>query len=356
MIGRRMRTMLAGLASGAMLLATSACVGPFAEDTVTIKARFTDTVGVFPGNDVDVLGVPVGRVTKVRPEGTSVLVEMKIRSDLKVPADVQALIIPPSVINDRYIELAPVWRKGPTLAAGAEIPLERTRTPVEFDRIIRALDTLAVKLSEDKRNVGAIQDALAVAADNFRGNGTTLNRSIKGLAAALGTFAERKDDISGIITALDGLTSAFAENDATIRRFSNNVTTATEILAENGRALNQTVQALAVALREVGQFVKENQGAVKTGLTDLTTVIGVLNRHRIRLTEALDVLPLTFQNLTQVVDRTDNRFRANASASSNILNPVIAQQFCDGFGPFLCPNAGKPIGSISDAFGNRRAR
>lgn len=355
MTGRFSRV-LAALAGIAMLLGTSACVGPLGEDTKTIKARFVDSVGVFPGNDVDVLGVPVGKVSKVRPQGTSVLVEMKVPADLRVPADVQALVIPPSVINDRYIELAPVWRKGPTLADGAEIPLERTRTPVEFDRIIRALDTLAVTLSEDKRTTGAIQDALSVAADNFKGNGKNLNRSIKGLAAALGTFAERKDDISGIINALDGLTSAFARNDATIRRFSNSVTTATEVLADNGQALNRTVEALAVALREVGQFVKENQGAVRTGLSDLASVISVLNRHRIELTEALDVLPLTFQNLARVVDRNDGRFRANASAADNILNPVIAQQFCDGFGPFLCPNAGKPIGSISDAFRARRAR
>lgn len=355
-MSRLLRATAALTAAVGLLAGTSACVGPLAEDTRTIKARFTDSVGVFPGNDVDVLGVPVGRVSKVRPQGTSVLVEMKIRADLKVPADVAALIIPPSVINDRYIELAPVWREGPTLGDDEEIPLSRTRTPVEFDRIIRALDTLAVTLSEDKRTTGAIGDALSVAAENFKGNGGKLNRSIKGLAAALGTFAERKDDISGIINALDGLTSAFAENDATIRTFSNNVTTATEVLADNGAALNATVQALAVALREVGSFVKENQGAVQTGLSDLTTVLGVLNRHRVRLTEALDVLPLTFQNLTAVVDRTDGRFRANASAASNILNPVIAQQFCDGFGPFLCPNAGKPIGSISDAWRERRAR
>lgn len=349
-----MRGAVAALAA-CLALGTAGC-GPLGEGTTTVRARFTDSVGIFPGNDVDVLGVPVGRVTKVSPQGKSVLIEMKVRDSLKIPADVQALIIPPSVINDRYVELAPVWRKGPLLAAGAEIPLARTRTPVEFDRIVRALDTLATSLSSEQANIGAIQDALEVGAANFAGNGEKINRGIKGFAAALGTLSERREDLSGIVNALDGLTSAFARNDATIRRFSKNVTTATEVLAENGQALNQTVAALATALKEVGAFVKEHQDALGTGLRDLTTVLDVINRNRVTLTEALDVLPLTFQNLTRTVNPANQRFRSNASAAANILNPVIAQQFCDGFGPFLCPNAGKPIGSISDVFGQRRSR
>ncbi|MGQ0847318.1 MAG: MCE family protein [Sporichthyaceae bacterium] len=339
----------------AVVLGTAGC-GPLSEDTQTVKARFADSVGIFPGNDVDVLGVPVGRVTKVSPQGTTTLIEMKVRKNLKIPADVQALIIPPSVINDRYVELAPVWKAGPTLPAGTEIPLARTRNPVEFDRIVRALDTLATSLSSERANIGAIQDALEVGAANFAGNGAKINRGIKGLATALETFSDRREDISGIVKALDGLTASFARNDATIRKFSTNVTTATEVLADNGQALNQTVAALATALREVGAFVKENQSGLGTSLRDLTEVLAVVNRHRVTLTEALDVLPLTFQNLTKTVNPANQRLVSNASAAANVLNPVIAQQFCDGFGPFLCPTAGKPIGSISDAFGDRKSR
>ena len=62
---------------------------------------------------------------------------------------------------------------------------------------------------------------------------------------------------------------------------------------------------------------------------------------------------LTFQNLAQAINPADHRMRANASAAANILNPVVAQQFCDSFGPFLCANAGKPIGSFSASWRQR---
>ncbi|HZE66120.1 MAG TPA: MCE family protein [Sporichthyaceae bacterium] len=354
-----MRQILQRSTAGVAVLAGLLCAGcvPFVGgDHITLSAVFTESVGVYPGNTVDVLGVPVGRVTKVTPQGTSVLVRMSVTKSQPIPADAGALIIPPSVIADRYVELSPVWKAGPRMADGAVIPLARTRTPVEFDRIIRALDKLATSFTSDQKTVGAIRDALGVAASNLKGNGLKIHQSIEGLSAAIGTLADNRDDISGLVRSLDGLAGAFARNDATVRAFSKNVTDATAVLAGNGDQLNKTLNALSTAVTEVAAFVKKNQSAAKGTLEDLTAVLSVLNAHRQQLTEALDVLPLTFQNLAMAVSPKNQRMVGNASAASNILNPVIAQQFCDSFGPFLCPNAGKPIGSISDAFGPRGAR
>jgi virulence factor Mce-like protein len=349
---RRQRVAANALTVAGLCLGTTACL-PFVSDTMTISARFTESVGLFPGNRVDVLGVPIGRVTDVKPQGTSVLVRMNVPSDFKIPAGAQALIIPPSVITDRYVELTPAWTSGPTLTSGTEIPLARTRTPVEFDRIVRSLDTLSNSLNGDQATVAAIRDALHVGATNLKGNGSAIHQSIQGLSAALGTLAENSENISGLIHSLDGLTAAFAQNDATVRQFSKNVTAATQLLSDNGKNLNDTVSALATALGEVSSFVKSNQAAFGTAVGDLSNVLSVINAHKGALTEALDVLPLTFQNLAQAINPADHRMRANASAAANILNPVVAQQFCDSFGPFLCANAGKPIGSFSASWRQR---
>ena len=348
----RWRRSCAAAASAAALIAGAGCsaLDVLGEDTITITAHFTDSVGLFPGNHVDVLGVPIGTVTDVEPQGTSVAVTMRIPADFAVPADAGALIIPPTVITDRYVELTPVWTSGPVLPDGGVIPLERTRTPVEFDRIIRALDGLANSLTADARTVGAIQDALGVAARNLKGNGTAINKGIAGLSAVVGTLAADREDITALIRSLDGLTATFAQNDATIRRFGRNITRATTVLAENGALLGQTLDALTAALGDVRKFVNDNSGAVRTGVRDLTAVLAVLNDHRAELTEALDVLPLTLQNLSRAVDPESRRLVFNASAAANLLNPVALQQLCDAIGT-LCPNRGRPIGALSEVFG-----
>jgi virulence factor Mce-like protein len=352
-LGRTRRALAAGTVTVA-LLAAGGC-GVLGGDQKTITAHFADSIGLFPGNHVDVLGVPIGTVTKVDPQGTSVAVTMKVPADFKIPANAGALIIPPTVITDRYVELTPVWKSGPLMPDGGVIPLERTRTPVEFDRVIKALDGLANSLSSDAKTVGAIQDALGVAAKNLKGNGTAINKGIAGLTTVISTLSNDREDLAKLISALDGLTTTFAQNDATIRRFGKNITKATQVLAENGSLLTQTLESLTVALGDVQRFVRTNSGAVKTTVQDLTAVLQTLNAHRAELTEAVDVLPLTLQNLTRAVDPSQKRVTFNASAAANLLNPVVVQQFCDAFGT-LCPNHGKPIGALSEVFGPQGLR
>ena len=61
----------------------------------TVTAHFPRAVSVFVGTDVRVLGVTVGRVTSVTPDGSSVAVEMEYDADVRLPADAQAAIVPP---------------------------------------------------------------------------------------------------------------------------------------------------------------------------------------------------------------------------------------------------------------------
>ena len=82
------------------------------DDTKTVTAYFPRAVSVYEGSDVRVLGVPVGKVEKVVPEGTRVKVTMRYDGSVKVPADAQAVIVSPSVVGDRYIQLAPAYKSG----------------------------------------------------------------------------------------------------------------------------------------------------------------------------------------------------------------------------------------------------
>jgi phospholipid/cholesterol/gamma-HCH transport system substrate-binding protein len=337
------------------LLATGSCGLP-GEDMITVTAHFTDSVGLFEGNNVDVLGVPVGKVTDVTPKGDRVEIRMKLPKDMAIPATAGALIIPPTVITDRYIELTPAYTGGPALADGAVIPLERTRTPVEFDRIIRAIDDLANSLTADEATTGAIRDALGVAAQNLAGNGADVRRSIEGLSEAVGTLSANRDDLIGLVKSLDTLTATFARNDATVRQFSRNVTDATAVLAASGPELQKTIAALTTALTEVGDFVARNKKLARNGVVALTDVLETLNKHRSDVAEALDVLPLTFQNLALMVDPRTRRIRSNASAAANLLNPVIMNQICRGLGLAPCPEVPKPSGALGDVFGPARTR
>ncbi len=94
-----------------------------------VIAYFEDSAGLFVGNDVGILGVAVGKITSIEPDGDQVKVTMEVDDDYDVPADAGAVVVARSVATDRYVELTPVYSKGPTLEDGDEIAIERTRDP-----------------------------------------------------------------------------------------------------------------------------------------------------------------------------------------------------------------------------------
>jgi len=77
-----------------------------------LAVHFVATVGLQPGSDVRILGVRVGEVVAVTPQGRTVTVDLRYDATYDVPADAQAVIVPPSVVSDRYVQLAPAYTAG----------------------------------------------------------------------------------------------------------------------------------------------------------------------------------------------------------------------------------------------------
>src|SRR5664279_2491077 len=69
----------------------------------TVTAHFTRATGLYKGSSVRVLGVIVGKITSIKPEGETVAVKMSYSSKRRVPATASAFIIPPSLVSDRYV-------------------------------------------------------------------------------------------------------------------------------------------------------------------------------------------------------------------------------------------------------------
>jgi len=95
----------------------------------TVSAHFDRTVSLFEGSEVRILGVNAGKVTAVVPEGNSVRVEMEYDAEYTVPADAQAVIITPTLVADRFVQLTPAYSGG-----------QRCRTARDVDRAVEGGD------------------------------------------------------------------------------------------------------------------------------------------------------------------------------------------------------------------------
>jgi phospholipid/cholesterol/gamma-HCH transport system substrate-binding protein len=264
-----------------------------------ITAYFTSATGVFEDNSVRVLGVPVGSIVEVAPEGTRVRVEMRIDDpDLKLPADAKAAVVSPSLVTGRYIQLAPTWSGGPELQSGAVIPVERTAVPLGVDDLARTTTELAEALGPRGINAeGALADALDVGAANLDGNGQAVNDTIRNVGELSGTLADSREDLFGTVTELQSFVSMLAENDAEVREFNKRLEDVAGFLAAERGDLATAVRELSIALGEVADFVRDNREVLHSNVDRLTDVTAVLVEQRDALAEVLDVAPAALGNL-----------------------------------------------------------
>lgn len=265
---------------------------------VRVTAYFPRTVGIYPGSDVRVLGVRIGEVSKITPQGDRVRVELEYDRGHRVPAGAQAAIVNSSVVSDRYVQLLPVYRKGAVMRDGDVIPESRTAVPVELDRIFDSLHTTAEALGPNGANKqGALSRLLGVSADNLRGQGQNLNRTVGDLSQAVTTLSDGRGDLFGTVRNLQVFTAALAADDAGVRSFDTDLADVAGQLAGERKDLAAALKYLAAALGDVAGFVKGNKKAMTSDVQDLAEVTKVLVTQRAALEELLTVAPTGLSNL-----------------------------------------------------------
>ncbi|WP_228473045.1 MCE family protein [Streptomyces cyaneochromogenes] len=297
-MSNRWKKRLALLTALALVAAIGYILWPRPEP-VRVTAYFPRTVGIYPGSDVRVLGVRIGEVKAITPEGGRVRVELEYDADRKVPADAQAAIINSSVVSDRYVQLLPVYRgDGPVLRNGDEIPESRTAVPVELDRIFDSLHTTAEALGPDGANKdGALSRLLGVSADNLDGQGANLHQTVEDLSAAVTTLSDGRTDLFGTIRNLQVFTAALAADDKSVRSFNSNLAKVAEQLAGEREDLAAALKNLGTALGDVSDFVKRNKKSLTSNVEGLSKVTKVLVTQRAALEELLEVAPTGMSNL-----------------------------------------------------------
>ncbi|MFF7352013.1 MCE family protein [Streptomyces filipinensis] len=267
-------------------------------EPVRVTAYFPRTVGIYPGSDVRVLGVRIGEVKKIKPEGDRVRVELEYGQGRKVPAGAKAAIINSSVVSDRYVQLLPVYRKGPVLRSGAVIPESRTAVPVELDRIFDSLHTTADALGPKGADKdGSLSRLLGVSADNLDGQGENLHQTVHDLSGAVTTLSDGRTDLFGTVRHLQVFTAALAADDKSVRSFDTSLAQVAKQLAGERKDLADALTNLGTALGDVSAFVKKNKKSLTTDVKGLGKVTKVLVAQRAALDELLRVAPTGLSNL-----------------------------------------------------------
>jgi virulence factor Mce-like protein len=285
-----------------------------------VVASFPRAVSLYEGSDVKILGVPVGKVESVVPSGTVVKVKLYYDAEHKVPADAKAVVVSPSVVGDRFVQLTPAYSGGDVMTDNAELGVDRTATPLELDEIFGALNDLNIALGPDGANrvvdggVGPLTRLLDSTARNFGGQGAQFNTTLKNLGALTKTLADNKEEFFGTLEQVQEFTATLERNDQTVRAFNDSLAGGADLLADERQELAAVLRNLSVAMTEVRGFLRENRGALTRNIAGLNRISKVLVKRRDAVEKTLRYAPAALNNLflagnvkQGTLDTRDNR-------------------------------------------------
>ena len=143
----------------------------------------TGASALYEGNDVRVLGVRVGHVDEVEPQGDRCGSTCSSTDGVEIPADAQAVVVAPSLVSDRYVQLTPAYTGGPAMAERHGDPARAHRDPGRAGRPVREPQRAQRPRSARTAptRTARCRTCSTPLAANLDGNGEALNETIKQL-------------------------------------------------------------------------------------------------------------------------------------------------------------------------------
>jgi phospholipid/cholesterol/gamma-HCH transport system substrate-binding protein len=243
---------------GAALVAGGCTLPGRVEGPVELTATFEDVGDLVAGHSVQVADVRVGSITSIElTDDYRAMVTMRIKDDLGLPDNAEAVLRTTSLLGEKFIELrVPRDEDGQeqpsdgVLADGDEITNAVQAPELEFVAE-EAVQVLAGVVSND---LAALIETGAV---GFGGRASELGSLIDGLAVVSSTMADQTGNIVAIIERLDRATATLAGGSGKIDQLLLNLAETTEVLADNRELALQTIRDLTRLAKDQNEMVFE---------------------------------------------------------------------------------------------------
>jgi phospholipid/cholesterol/gamma-HCH transport system substrate-binding protein len=245
--------------------------------TNTVVAEFAQTLALYPGDKVSIMGVKVGTIDKIEPAGDKMKVTFTYESKYKVPANVTASILNPSLVSSRNIQLAPPYTGGPVLKDNALIPVDRTQIPVEYDDLRDSIDRILTDLGPTPQQPkGPFGDVIESFSDGLAGKGQKINTTLNNLSEALSTLNQGRGDFFGVVKSLALFVDALYKSDKQFVALNDDLAQFTNSFTNTDQELAHAVRDLNDLLTTTRQFLDENSGVLAKDVDNLAEVTNAI--------------------------------------------------------------------------------
>ena len=291
-------------------------------DRTHITAYFDNSNGLFRGDEVRILGVPVGAIDAIEPEPNRVKISFWVDDTVKVPAEARAAILSPQLVTARAIQLTPAYTGGPVMRNGAVIPQTRTAVPLEWDDLRAQLNKLTDALQPTQPGgVSTLGAFINTAADNLRGQGANIRDTIIKMSQAFSILGDHSNDIFSTIKNLSVVVAALHDSSSLLRELNDNLASVTTLLANDPDEVGHAISDLNTVVGDTTSFIAENREALGTTTDKLSSISNAIVGSLDDIKQTLHVAPNAFQNFVNIYQPAQSALSGDM-AINNFANPI----------------------------------
>ncbi len=339
---------VAGVILSNQRLALPGWVPVFGSHYTDVDAELSSAQAVTPGQGqtVNVAGVEVGEIARVRLEQGKAIVTLRLdKGTVPVYRDASVLLRPKTGLKDMVAELTPGTKAAGELEPGERIPISQTLPDVNLDEILAALDGdtrayLQMLLTDGgealKGNGRALADTFRrfeplardtrKLAEGLATRRENIKRAVHNFSLVIDALGDKDDQLSQFVTNSNAVFSAFARQDAnlrsTIAELPSTLTETQSALAKTdtlARELGPTLQALRPGARALGPTLRQ----IRPFLNETTPVIRDEIRPFVRASRpAVEDLRPAVKNLAALTPDLTKSFKVvNKLVNTLAYNP-----------------------------------
>lgn len=268
-----------------------------------VTAYFSAANALYAGDKVQIMGYKVGRIDSIEPAGDKMKVTFHYDNQYKVPLDAHAVILNPTLVASRAIQLEPVYKGGAVLPNNAVIQMDHTQVPVEWDELRNSITNIIGKLGPtEQQPTGPFGEVINSFANGLEGKGQQLNRTLDGLSRALTALNAGRGDFFAVVKSLALFVNALHQDDKQFVALNQNLADVTGRLASSDQALASALRQLDSLLTTVRPFLDKNREVLTADVNNLADVTNTLLQPEPLngLETALHVLPTAAANVNQI--------------------------------------------------------
>jgi phospholipid/cholesterol/gamma-HCH transport system substrate-binding protein len=290
---------------GVAVLAMS--VIPFG--ATTYRAEFSHTAGLRAGEGVQIAGVEVGEVRRVKLDGEHVTAEFTVDDDMKLGRLTTATIKVGTLLGTHYLAVTPA---GEGELDDQTIGLANTSVPFNLQDVIDQGTGTIDQIDGEK-----IAESLSVVADTLRAAGPKLAPAFRGIERVSELVTRRDGQIAELLEASRSISDELSNSTGDLTRLMEQSNLVIDELVRRREAIRELLEDVASITASIDQIMDDNEDEVRPMLKDLDALVDVLTSRDEVLREALHNLAVT------------SRYFANATGDGPFVNLLLTDNVPD---------------------------